>query len=396
MVWLNSEKIATYMAGTCIVGVVVEGIWLQSLWQDGKNIPFWLVAGIVAAVLGLVANIIFLTRFSVDSPPASEVDLRRQRETRHASGLGLIIGVVIAVIAGLLGIVPVHELKDWGVLIVLGALAGTIWAQHSVSLKHDRLTPADAGLFGVLIGAIVLFCATVVYVFVIYGNYDAATNTQVALKGCAVFGIVQVWRRCAQLRMYSRVRLVIGLLLSTVGGIVFTSAFGILVFPTFWQSMVHAYGEIFVRAWLVGGALLGCCIYLIVRFGKLRGLPLRSLLFGTVAGLTATFDIVGKVGLFLVGVCFMVGAVPVWWLGSWWFSHLGILAELKDITGYAIYGFSILMFVQGLRLVLAVLKGTPQLANVGAHGQADIATEGKAALHERGEGGRSKVHTQRF
>jgi hypothetical protein len=394
MEWpITQATLRRWMLNINAVLVVCFAFLLLAEWHNGNSLPIILIAALSLSACGVV---VLGLGESTSAPPAPEVDPALRNQAFLMMFVGLIGGAAVGAAASWLGVVPSTGPVYWNESIYFGAAIGAYLLARPLT---NRVSPEDAvmsGLFGALIGAAFLFAVTALWIFVVSGKYDAATNVNVALKGCWFVGVVQAWRRSAELKIYRGLRLVLGLLLSAIGGVVFTYIFTILAFPTFVQSMISPDAGLFLRSLVVGGGLIGLSLYLVLRFGVFRHVPLRGLFSGTVAGLTATIDTAGKVALFFVGVCFMIAAVALWWAGTWWWSHLGILGELKDVIGYAIYGFSVLTFIQGLRLALSTLKVTPQLQNSGAHGTADIATEQQAVMHERGEGGRGKVHTQRF
>jgi hypothetical protein len=376
--WLVAVRLAAIgaFAGVLLAAFVLLPADLVKLVLQGTPISGntkWYVF-VFAAAFGANSHL-DAKGFTLGTPlPAlsAEQDRVLRREHLQAMAKGLPAGILIAAAAGWLAIVPAHGWQDWIMLVGFGALAGAVFCQHRVSVRHDRLTLSDAAMFGTVTGAALLLAISAARAFVASGGHQATANLDVALAGCWIVGAVQAWKRGAELKLYRRLRLVLGLLLAVIAGALVAYSFAVLALPTFTRSMTSADGTVLVGSLIVAGALIGLGLYSAVRFGAYR-VPLRQLLSSVAAMLAGATT--SRPVLFLSGSCWTILAALLWLAGSWWQSHPVDLSILTDVFGHAIDASGAAALIQGLGLLMSAAKATPQLEDPGARGAANIATE---------------------
>jgi hypothetical protein len=313
--------------------------------------------------------------------------------TRPKLFKGAIIGGVAASVACWSGIIPMAGYYEWFAMVMSGVMLGvlTAVASHRSPIASAADDVASASIYGFLIGGGIGFAGAAAIIWVARGTYVAGYNETWGLVGGGLGVAIAAWQRCASLDLYPRTRLILGFFLSACTGaglLAASMALGADIAPLgqFWRAVVKIFNvtedAVLWRSGLLAGALLGSSVYAWWRFGRYR-LSFRDggSSAASIVGEVATS--VGNIAAFIHGALWIVAAVVIWRVGSWWWATVES-GSTSEIVGYVIFGGSVLAFVKGVQELRTALKGTLRLRNRSAQ-SSRVATESEGAQAARGE-----------
>lgn len=403
-------------------GVLFAGL----SWLSGGKVPavgllptllsFALGGGIIGLVSFILAKLFHATRPSQTIPVSQEQRDAIWREAKVPAAIGAGIGIVLALGAVWLQLLPSdrgwqdvlqYACGGFGLGGYLGIRPIALKYGPSLGLAADNLW--DAAGMGGIVGAAVVAIAVTAWTLVVRGTYDSAATLAAAGLGVGLGVPVNVWRRCIQFQRFPRTRVLLGALLSALAGAAFLWG---IIFGSAWsqqQQLVAFWTDVGstlrsvsadkwfgVRAITLVGALFGLITYLWWQFGRKGSQSPRIRWSAAGPAFDAMVDTAPKLGAFMRGLIWIVLAVVIWQAGSWWWAHFAAPGTIWEATGYVTYGGAAVALWKGLVELRTALKGSPTLQNEGVHGNARDATPDEAQQAASGVGRQPSLDDRRF